>query len=227
VREAWEVAVVALVDGLQAKQVCRRAGRSRRALRLPGEGGGVVRERVYRALTAVNVVNKDVMLGNGASQLKVRVRDSAGGVVAADEIPLNIKRKRRTPEQGVDAVRAGGDKDHTAHARAGGIGSANRARVGVDNLAEPGGAGVKVADQPPDIVKEIMHVRGEPDAFAVVVAEGLLEQAEEAPETGDGKHHAAQFTKDLLPALGGDAGLAARKLGKEGHEAEKAVRRKL
>jgi hypothetical protein len=126
---------VALVDGLQAKQVHRRAGFSSRALCLPSKGGGVVREHVDCALTTVNVVNQDVVLGDGASQLQVRVRDGVGGVVAADKVPLDIEGKRHTSEEGVDFVHASGDKNNSAHARAGGVRGANGAGVGVSTIS--------------------------------------------------------------------------------------------
>jgi hypothetical protein len=36
-----------------------------------------------------------------------------------------------------------------------------------------------------------MDIRGQPKAFAIVVAEGFLEVTEKAAGTGDAEHHAA------------------------------------
>jgi hypothetical protein len=66
---------------------------------------------------------------------------------------------------------------------------------------------MKVADEPAEVVEEIVHVWREANATFCLVAEGLLEQAEEATETRDCHDHATELADNLLPASCGDPGL--------------------
>jgi hypothetical protein len=59
-----KISVVPLVDRLQAKEVCRHSGSSCRSFALPGKRRSVVSESVDGTLSAVNVVDKHVVLGN-------------------------------------------------------------------------------------------------------------------------------------------------------------------
>jgi hypothetical protein len=92
-----KVAVVPLVNGLQAKEVGRNTGHSSRAFALPSERRGVVSERVDGALAAVDVVHQHVMLSNGDGDFKIRVGDGASGIFAANNIKLDLCGKERTP----------------------------------------------------------------------------------------------------------------------------------
>ena len=65
---------------------------------------------------------------------------------------------------------------------------------------------------PPEVVQKGVHMGSDADALALFVAERFLQKAEEAPQAWDGQYHAAQFPQELLPASGGDAGLAVREL---------------
>jgi hypothetical protein len=60
-----------------------------------------------------------------------------------------------------------------------------------------------------------MYTIIEVNAFALVVAEGFLEVAEQTAGTGDAKHHAAQLAQDLLPLAERDAFLCWRDGGKD------------
>lgn len=68
---------------------------------------------------------------------------------------------------------------------------------------------------PPEVVQKVVHVRSDADALAFFVAERFLQQAEEATQAWDSQDHAAQFPQELLPAFGGDAGLAVRELSED------------
>jgi hypothetical protein len=186
VGEAGEVAIVPLVKGLEAKQVRRGAGGSGGALGLPGKGGGVVSERMDGALATINLMDKDVVLSNGAGELKVRVGDGPRGVVITHEIALDGERERSTPEKGGDGTVLIRDKEHASHARSGSIRGANGTGGGVNYFTEAGGPGVEVADEPTEVIKEVMHLGGQPDTPAGLVAKGFLEEAEEAPQARDG-----------------------------------------
>jgi hypothetical protein len=73
-----------------------------------------------------------------------------------------------------------------SHARSGSIRGTNGTGGSVDYFTEAGGLGVEVADEPTEVVKEIMHLGGQPDPPAGLVSKGFLEEAEEAPQAGDG-----------------------------------------
>jgi hypothetical protein len=94
VGQAWEIAIVALVECLQAKEVCRHAGGGSRTLLLPSQSGCVVRERVDCLLPAVHVMHEDIVLCDGACELEIRVGDQARGVTAADDVVADGLRER-------------------------------------------------------------------------------------------------------------------------------------
>jgi hypothetical protein len=181
VRKAWKIAIVALMKCLEAEQVSWGAGGGGGSLGLPGEGRGIVGERVDGTLTTVGVVDQDVVLGNSARQLQIGVGDSAGGVGRADEGSLDGERERGAPEEGNHEPGGSGNEDDTAHAGRGSVGGAKGPGVSVNNLAKAGGTGMEVADEPSEVVEKIVHERGEPDSALGLMAQGLLEEAEEAP----------------------------------------------
>jgi hypothetical protein len=136
VRQAGQVPVVPLVNSLQPEKIRRNTSRSCRTLRLPSEGGCVVRERMDGALTTVHVMDQNVMLSNGSSELEIRVGDGAGGIVAAYNSLLYLQWKRGTPEERVRCSRGCvTDKEDSSHTGAGGIGGTDRCRWCVDQFA--------------------------------------------------------------------------------------------
>ena len=65
---------------------------------MPGERRCVIRERVNSSFAAVDAVNEDIMMGNGAGKLEVRVGHRTGGVGAAHDVVTDCWRERCAPE---------------------------------------------------------------------------------------------------------------------------------
>jgi hypothetical protein len=217
---------VALVEGLETEEVGRDARGGGGALGLPGEGRRVVRERVDGALTAVHLVDKDVVVRDGPGELEIRIGERAVGVAAADDGVLDVEGERCAPE---DRVEPPGvmvsDEENPAHAGGCGVGGTDGCNRGVDDLSEASRPGVEIGDDPTDVVEKVVHVRGNADALPFFVAKRLLEEAEEPPEAGDGEDHAAELAEELLPSFGSDAGLGFRELIEDGLEAKEPSRR--
>lgn len=72
------------------------------------------------------------------------------------------------------------DKNDATHACRGRVGSTNGSYRGIDNLAQAGGPGLEICDDPADIIEKIVHVCGEANALAVLVPECLLQETEKA-----------------------------------------------
>lgn len=185
-----DVAMVALVEGLEAKEVGGGAGGGGRSFGLPGPGSSVVGVAVKEALADVKQVCRDVGLDDGGSKFEVGVGGRPGGVAEGDEITDNIGRERCTPDDwatkgggGAGASRAG-RKEDTAHAGAGGIKAAGDARgLGGDELVKARGARGNVIGEPLEVGQGIVDGLGEADAVVGGVPEGLLHLAEESART--------------------------------------------
>ena len=109
-------------------------------------------------------------------------------------------------------MHVGRKEGHTSHARAGGIASTGSVVLSRDDLSKSGWALAKFSCNPPEIVKEIMHIGGEtePGSMCKRVLKGSLKSTKETPSTRDGKHHGAQLAQDSVPTLGGDVGGGVR-----------------
>jgi hypothetical protein len=66
---------MALVKGLETEEVGCRSSGGRGAFVLPGLSGHVVRERRNGAFPHIGRMSQDVVLGDGARELKVRIGD--------------------------------------------------------------------------------------------------------------------------------------------------------
>jgi hypothetical protein len=60
----WDVSMVALMKGMETKEVGDGAHSGRGNLALPGDSGRVVAEVVHSVVTNVHLLSKDVKLGN-------------------------------------------------------------------------------------------------------------------------------------------------------------------
>jgi hypothetical protein len=210
VRDSDRVAVLALVQGLEAEEVRGRARGGGAAFRLPGGCRGVVREGVYSFLTDIQGVDKNIVMGDGAGELEVRIADRARGIVERDQGLLNVGRKRGAPEDWLRWAVETREECDAAHAHTCGIASPHQKRVGGDNLAKAGRALFQGRDQGAEVIQEVMEFGGERDACPSVVTERFLHEAEKATKPGNGAGHAAQFAENFLPFVGGDATLGTR-----------------
>ncbi len=105
-----------------------------------------------------------VMLSNSASEPKIRVGYRACGILAANNIELNVFGKGRTPQKWVQfASRLVLGKNYPAHSGCCGIRGANHGNWCVDQFTQAGGAVVKISHNPPYIIQEVMHVGSEAD----------------------------------------------------------------
>mgnify|MGYP000229035992 CR=1 FL=1 len=157
-------------------------------------------------------MDKDVVLSNGAGELQVRVGDGARGILAADNLPLYGCGKGHSPEEGVQfASSLRLDEDYSAHAGCRGIRGSDGGNGHVNYFSKTRGTVVQVVHYPPDVVEEVMHVGSEADSLPRLMPEGFLQEAEQASQARHCKDHTVELTKNMLPALGDNTGLAGRK----------------
>ena len=209
-----DVAVKALVQGLEPQKVGGGTVRGSGAFALPKHSRRVVMQVVQGALPSVSRVGNDIMLGDSGCQFKVTVGHGAGGAFIGLEGPLDGYGEWLAPEDGAVGMgrRVGRKEGHASHAGTGGVASTGRVRWRWDDFSKSGWALAKFRRNPPEIIQEIVHVGGEtkPGAVGKRVLEGGLKGAEETPRTGDGQHHGAQFAHDFVPVRSRDAGSGAR-----------------
>jgi hypothetical protein len=131
-----EVAVFALVRTLYVAEVsgCGLAGD--RALGDSGDCRGVVRAARDRGVGDVVVVRHEHDLSEEPRVLEVTVGDDSGSVVGGDQLGLDLRRERASP----DVREAFGAVIDAAHAGLGGVGGADETRVLRDNLREVSGS---------------------------------------------------------------------------------------
>jgi hypothetical protein len=70
---APEEAVERLVEAINAKEVCSRRVRADGALGAPADCGSIVVEHRDGAFTKIDILCKDILMGNNARQLEVTV----------------------------------------------------------------------------------------------------------------------------------------------------------
>ena len=134
-----DIAVMTLVDAVQAKQVCGWTSGGGGVFVVPNHHGYVVSQGDNSAATQVNFIGKDVLVGKKASKFQMGISDVAIGVVCGDQTTLDVGREFGPPQNGLDmGVRSGRQPD-AAHARSRGIVSAHSNRVVRDKLSNLGG----------------------------------------------------------------------------------------
>lgn len=130
-----------------------------------------------------------IELGEGGSELQVRVGNGALGVGKGDQAGGNVRWKWSAPEAGLrrnGGIRAGEKKD-AAHASTRRILSAEDGDSSGDDLAKASGPRSQVFHQEPNVIQKVMDGRTEAQPSNFFVSEGILKEAKHAPKTGDGK----------------------------------------
>lgn len=130
VRRSWDVGVLgevsmcSLVQGLEAQKIGCRSRGGGRPFGLPAHGWGVVGQGCSGAFSHVHEVGDDVVMGDGAGQLEVRVGDGTRGIFPGDYLGLDFGGERESPEVG---LRSGGVwyEDYSSHAGLGCVGGAS------------------------------------------------------------------------------------------------------
>jgi hypothetical protein len=90
--------MVPLVEGKQAEQIRRRAGRGDGAAAVPVDGGGIIGKGGCREVATINQKGEDVLVGKCAGEFKVRVGDGAETIAVGDEATADIVGKGGAPE---------------------------------------------------------------------------------------------------------------------------------
>jgi len=177
------------------------------SLPLPEHSGGVIVQVVHGALPDVSRLGKNVVVGNHAGQFEVAVGDGAVPVAAGLERPLDVPGEGHPPQQGSEAAGGGRNEKDATHASVGRVARAEGGRGGGHRLGDASRAGLQLAGQPAEVIKEIMDVGIEAKAMVVNIGalESHLQGTEQAARTGNGQDHGAKFANDLVPGLLGDA----------------------
>jgi hypothetical protein len=100
VRKQGEVAMVPLVQGLEAKKAGGWFRCGGRTFALPIHGRGVVGTRVYGAFAEVECVDEHILVRHGGGQFEIGVGDRARGVIPRDKSGLDVGRERFPPHNG-------------------------------------------------------------------------------------------------------------------------------
>ena len=214
---AREVAVVALVKGLEAQEGGRRPSGGGGAPAAPANGGSVVGQGVGGALTDIGRLGEDVAMGDGGRQLQIAIGDRPEGLTEGNEGVRDGRWKPVAPKEGEHPAGRGGNKMDPTHAHPRRIACPKgMGRVSRDELGNAGGAGGYTVGQPLPVLEGLVDGRGELQAVGrgVPVSECVLEGAEKPTAARQGKGHGAQFAKELVPRLDGNTALG-REDGKE------------
>ena len=104
VEDGAEVAVEALVEGLETEQVgrCRRGGS--RTFSLPGHCWSVVRTTRDGAFSHIALVGCDIVLHDSRCKLEVGVRNLSRGIIEGYKVLDNIGFEARSPENRTHVV---------------------------------------------------------------------------------------------------------------------------
>jgi hypothetical protein len=78
--EKGAIAMMALVEGLDAEEPSGGFGGGSGTFALPVDGGGVVRSGVNGAFTKIKGIDQHILVSNGGGKFEVGVGDRASGV---------------------------------------------------------------------------------------------------------------------------------------------------
>ena len=166
-----------------------------------GHSRSVVGEVVGGGVDNWEVLGLDGHLTKESTVLQVAVGDGPGRVVGGDNVGLDVRRKRQSPQVGLESV----VKEDTAHPS---LGSISRSEVGRslgDDLCKVSGSVTQTGSQ----VGKGIHMSPEgavdPDPVTFGLGECQLQGAEETCRTRDCHGDKLKFPKDPLPFLGADA----------------------
>lgn len=95
---AWDVSMMALMEGLSSKEVGGSAGRGGRAFALPKQSGGVVRLGKDGAFSDVETLSGCLVMEEATSEFEIAVGDGAVGVAPTDEIGGDGRIKGGAPD---------------------------------------------------------------------------------------------------------------------------------
>jgi hypothetical protein len=156
------------------------------------DGGGIVREGGGGNVATIQEGCEDVLVGQGACQLKVRVGDGPSGIRGGDKAATHGFREAGPPKGGgkgcvreAVAVRGFRGNPDAAHPNARGVaGPKGRVNRGMgDQFGKVRGAVSDVIGDDPEIVEGSLDVSVEAKAAAVGSMEGKLKVGEEAAAT--------------------------------------------
>lgn len=171
------IAVVPLMQGIEAEQVGTGRTCRGRAFSRPGKGGLIVASKPEGALGHGVRVGKDGFVGNGTGKFQVGNGKRPSAIVTRDQFTLDGKGKGRTPD-----VCGGANKPDTTHATLAGItGARCVSGGGWHEFAEAGGTRCQVIGQGTEVAQTMVDVASEANAVVgSAPAQGILEMREQA-----------------------------------------------
>ncbi len=164
------------------------------------------------------MLHQDIRVCQDTSQFKVTVGEITGTVGRRHQALLNAAGKWGAPEDGIH-VR---NKPYSPHAHTRGITGANATGDVRDNFGQAGGTAVQITNKGLKIIQLAPHMAVNPNPVTIRVGKPRLENAEHATAARDGKHHAAEFPKELLPCFDRNA-FGRAKGGKDVAETDVAM----
>jgi hypothetical protein len=207
---AWDVLMMALMEGLGSEEVGGSAGRGSRAFALPKQSGGVVRLGEDCAFSDVETLGRRLVVEEATSEFEIAVGDGAVWVAPTDEVGSDGRVKGDAPDNGMGRRRLAwtwcsvGSIVERAQSRSGRSSGQPYAACtfagGVVTTEERGGQGdelvkarwstSQVRMEQSEIVEGVVDAVFESEAaFGVLVAQSFLHVTEETSGARDGKRH--------------------------------------
>lgn len=176
------VAMVALVEGLESEQGCGGARGCGGLLLLPGHRWCIVGEDVGGSVVGVRFLGNNVAVCDRGGKFQITVGDATRRVGPRHQRLGDMGRERLAPQDRDDGPLRCGDKMDAAHAGAGSIAGAEC--VGIvpwEELRQACRAYGEVAGQPPPVIQGQVHRSVELQAVgrAIAVTEGFLQGTEQ------------------------------------------------
>lgn len=157
---------------------------------------------------AIDRLAQDVLLGNEAGQLQVRIGDVSGRIRVGDQPSLDVRWKVGPPEERGNVGVGCGREPHSVHAETGSVVRPDCNRVVWDQFCQFRRLGGQCDSKIIEVLELVAHGASDANVVVVGVAKSLLQQGEEASTVGNAQGHASELAKGLVPGLGCHSGFA-------------------
>ena len=146
-----------------------------------------------------------ILMGHDTGQLKVTVGEIARRVREGDQASDDVGRKGGAPND----RRMVASEPSATHSDSRRVHRTDGRQSIRDNFGKASGTRGDVASKGFKVVNLGTDPRVDADAIAIAVTKTSLKDTEETATTGNGKNHASEFTKNLVPVTNTDTALPA------------------
>lgn len=191
------------MQGVEAEEIGPRGAGGSGASGGPGEGGPIVAGEPSSAFrNGVRCqLNERMFVRQSPRKFQVRNGNGAAAIVTGDQRLLDGARKERAPD---NRCRVGAEPDAAHTALAGVAGAVGQGGANRNQFAKPGGSISKRVGDGTEIGEAVKDVASEAHTVAVTLAEGVLENGEQAAGAWQGSGHRLQLSKELMPLGNGN-----------------------